>query len=120
MSLAEWHVRTGPGESFIARTRNRESLGTRSDSMTKVLVLYYSLCGHIETMASAVAVRDAGVKVAVKRAIEIVPERWPGSQDTSSISPHRRTRCRTCPLRRYHHRHSRAAVRAAGAASIEQ
>jgi NAD(P)H dehydrogenase (quinone) len=44
--------------------------------MTKVLVLYYSSYGHIETMASAVAdgVRQAGVDVVVKRVPEIVPE----------------------------------------------
>jgi NAD(P)H dehydrogenase (quinone) len=42
--------------------------------MTKVLVLNYSWYGHIETVASTVAVRDAGVKVALKRATEIVPE----------------------------------------------
>jgi NAD(P)H dehydrogenase (quinone) len=44
--------------------------------MTKVLVLYYSSYGHIETMASAVAdgVRQAGVDVVVKRVPELVPE----------------------------------------------
>ena len=44
--------------------------------MTRVLVLYYSSYGHIETMASAVAdgVREAGAKVAMKRVPELVPE----------------------------------------------
>ena len=44
--------------------------------MTKVLVLYYSSYGHIETMARAVAegVREAGAEVAVKRVPELVPE----------------------------------------------
>jgi NAD(P)H dehydrogenase (quinone) len=44
--------------------------------MTKVLVLYYSAYGHIETMAYAVAdgARGAGVEVEVKRVPEIVPE----------------------------------------------
>lgn len=45
--------------------------------MTKVLVLYYSTYGHIETMAYAVAdgVREVeGVEVAVKRVPETVPE----------------------------------------------
>lgn len=45
--------------------------------MTKVLVLYYSSYGHIETMASAVAdgVREAGAAAAVvKRVPELVPE----------------------------------------------
>jgi NAD(P)H dehydrogenase (quinone) len=44
--------------------------------MTKVLVLYYSSYGHIETMAGAVAegARGAGAEVAVKRVPELVPE----------------------------------------------
>jgi NAD(P)H dehydrogenase (quinone) len=43
--------------------------------MTKVLVLYYSSYGHIETMAHAVAegVRGAGAQVDVKRVPELVP-----------------------------------------------
>ena len=43
--------------------------------MTKVLVLYYSSYGHIETMAMAVAegVRSAGAEVDVKRVPELVP-----------------------------------------------
>ncbi|WP_238245176.1 NAD(P)H:quinone oxidoreductase, partial [Methylobacterium iners] len=44
--------------------------------MSKVLVLYYSSYGHIETMAHAVAegARAAGAEVAVKRVPETVPE----------------------------------------------
>ena len=44
--------------------------------MTKVLVLYYSTYGHIETMAYAVAegVREAGAEAVVKRVPETVPE----------------------------------------------
>lgn len=44
--------------------------------MTKVLVLYYSSYGHIETMAYAVAegVKSAGAEVVVKRVPELVPE----------------------------------------------
>ncbi len=44
--------------------------------MTKVLVLYYSSYGHIETMAGAVAegAREAGAEVAIKRVPELVPE----------------------------------------------
>ena len=44
--------------------------------MTRLLVLYYSSYGHIETMASAVAegVREAGAEVVVKRVPELVPE----------------------------------------------
>jgi NAD(P)H dehydrogenase (quinone) len=44
--------------------------------MTKVLVLYYSSYGHIETMAQAVAegVREAGADAVIKRVPELVPE----------------------------------------------
>jgi NAD(P)H dehydrogenase (quinone) len=43
--------------------------------MTKVLVLYYSSYGHIETMANAVAegVRAGGAEAVVKRVPETVP-----------------------------------------------
>jgi NAD(P)H dehydrogenase (quinone) len=43
--------------------------------MSKVLVLYYSSYGHIETMAEAVAegAREAGAIVDVKRVPELVP-----------------------------------------------
>lgn len=44
--------------------------------MAKVLVLYYSSYGHVETMANAVAdgARSAGAEVTVKRVPETVPE----------------------------------------------
>ncbi len=44
--------------------------------MAKVLVLYYSSYGHIETMAGAVAegARAAGAEVDIKRVPETVPE----------------------------------------------
>lgn len=44
--------------------------------MAKVLVLYYSSYGHIETMAYAVAegAKSAGAEVVVKRVPELVPE----------------------------------------------
>ena len=44
--------------------------------MSKVLVLYYSAYGHIETMAKAVAegARETGAQVDVKRVPETVPE----------------------------------------------
>lgn len=45
--------------------------------MAKVLVLYYSMYGHIETMANAVAdgARSvAGTEVAIKRVPELMPE----------------------------------------------
>jgi len=49
---------------------------TSEHIMAKVLVLYYSSYGHIETMAQAVAegARSAGAEVSVKRVPEIVPE----------------------------------------------
>jgi NAD(P)H dehydrogenase (quinone) len=45
-------------------------------NVAKVLVLYYSAYGHIETMANAVAegARSAGAHVDVKRVPELVPE----------------------------------------------
>ena len=44
--------------------------------MPKVLVLYYSSYGHIETLAEAIAAgaRDAGAQVDVRRVPETVPE----------------------------------------------
>lgn len=44
--------------------------------MTKVLVLYYSAYGHIETMAQAMAdgAREAGAQVDIKRVPDLVPE----------------------------------------------
>ena len=44
--------------------------------MAKVLVLYYSSYGHIETMAGAIAegAREAGAQVDIKRVPETVPE----------------------------------------------
>ena len=44
--------------------------------MAKILVLYYSSYGHIETMAQAIAegARSAGAEVVIKRVPELVPE----------------------------------------------
>ncbi|MDD5720278.1 MAG: NAD(P)H:quinone oxidoreductase [Candidatus Krumholzibacteria bacterium] len=45
--------------------------------MTKILILYYSMYGHVETMAHAVAEgvgRVEGTEVAVKRVPELMPE----------------------------------------------
>ena len=44
--------------------------------MTKILVLYYSAYGHIETMAQAVAAgaREVGAQVDIRRVPELVPE----------------------------------------------
>jgi len=43
--------------------------------MTKVLVLYYSMYGHVERMAEAVAegARSAGAEVVIKRVPELAP-----------------------------------------------
>jgi NAD(P)H dehydrogenase (quinone) len=45
--------------------------------MSKVLVLYYSSYGHIETMAAAVAAgaRETGARVDIKRVPELVPDK---------------------------------------------
>jgi NAD(P)H dehydrogenase (quinone) len=45
-------------------------------TMARVLVLYYSAYGHIETMANAVAegARESGASVDIKRVPELVPE----------------------------------------------
>ena len=49
---------------------------TKEGQIAKVLVLYYSSYGHIETMAQAVAEgsRAAGAEVTIKRVPELVPE----------------------------------------------
>jgi NAD(P)H dehydrogenase (quinone) len=48
----------------------------KEHSMTKVLVLYYSSYGHIETMAGAIAegASSAGAEVTIKRVSELVPD----------------------------------------------
>jgi len=47
-----------------------------SGVMTKILVLYYSSYGHVETMAGAIAegVREAGAEATVKRVPELVAQ----------------------------------------------
>jgi menaquinone-dependent protoporphyrinogen IX oxidase len=67
--------------------------------MAKVLVLYYSSYGHIETMASAVAegARGAGAEVSVKRVPELVPEAVAKASASSSTRPHRWPRWTSCP-----------------------
>ncbi|GAB2504233.1 NAD(P)H:quinone oxidoreductase [Lysobacter humi (ex Lee et al. 2017)] len=44
--------------------------------MARVLILYYSAYGHVETMAEAVAegAREAGAQVDIRRVPELVPE----------------------------------------------
>jgi NAD(P)H dehydrogenase (quinone) len=48
----------------------------KATTMAKILVLYYSAYGHIETMAQAVAegAREAGAQVDIKRVPELVPD----------------------------------------------
>jgi NAD(P)H dehydrogenase (quinone) len=49
---------------------------SKEPNVAKVLVLYYSAYGHIETMANAVAegAREAGAQVDIKRVPELVPD----------------------------------------------
>ena len=44
--------------------------------MTRILVLYYSSYGHIETLAktAAEAIREAGAEAVIKRVPELMPE----------------------------------------------
>jgi multimeric flavodoxin WrbA len=65
--------------------------------MAKVLVLYYSAYGHIETMANAVAegARAAGATVDIKRVPELVPEEVAKKSITSSTRPPRSPRSTT-------------------------
>jgi NAD(P)H dehydrogenase (quinone) len=55
--------------------------------MPKVLVLYHSAYGHIETMAKAVAdgAREAGAEVDIKRVPETVPEAVAKASPVASI-----------------------------------
>lgn len=57
--------------------------------MTKVLVLYYSSYGHVETLAHAVAdgVRQAGALAQVKRVPELVPEHVARKAGYRSLQP---------------------------------
>ena len=66
-----------PFASQIVSTAAGLAAGPKKENeMTKVLVLYYSSYGHIETMANAIAegARAAGATVDVKRVPETVPE----------------------------------------------
>jgi NAD(P)H dehydrogenase (quinone) len=58
-----------------AASRDAAFVLQQEKRMTKVLVLYYSTYGHIETMAYAVAegARQAGAEAVVKRVPETVP-----------------------------------------------
>lgn len=68
--------------------------------MTKVLVLYYSMYGHIDTLAAAVAEgakRVDGVEVTVKRVPETMPEEAFKMPVASRISPLLKPRLRSLP-----------------------
>jgi len=56
--------------------RSEQSNIIQETTMARVLVLYYSAYGHIETMANAVAegAREGGASVDIKRVPELVPE----------------------------------------------
>jgi NAD(P)H dehydrogenase (quinone) len=56
--------------------RSDQSNIIQETTMARVLVLYYSAYGHIETMANAVAegAREGGANVDIKRVPELVPE----------------------------------------------
>src|SRR6202040_1365006 len=83
----------------------------RRPTMTKVLVLYYSAYGHIETMANALAegARKAGASVDVKRVPELVPPDVAKAShykldQAALVAKNRRPR----QLRRHHRRHRHA------------
>jgi NAD(P)H dehydrogenase (quinone) len=56
--------------------RTDQPITEKENLMSKVLVLYYSAYGHLETMAEAIAAgaREAGAQVDIKRVLETVPE----------------------------------------------
>src|ERR1700722_1614563 len=71
-SCAGLRPRTQPASD---QPRINQTTRKRRPTMPKVLVLYYSAYGHIETMANAVAegARGAGASVDIKRVPELVP-----------------------------------------------
>ena len=74
-SFKRWIAGSSP--AMTASRINQHHIQTqRRPIMAKVLVLYYSAYGHIETMANAVAegAREAGATVDIKRVPELVPE----------------------------------------------
>jgi NAD(P)H dehydrogenase (quinone) len=70
--------RVKPGHDGLLDVHSIQSIHQPDQTetpMAKVLVLYYSAYGHIETMANAVAegAREAGAQVDIKRVPELVP-----------------------------------------------
>jgi NAD(P)H dehydrogenase (quinone) len=61
--------------AFTLEARDNLIHNKNEAPMSKVLVLYYSSCGHVESMANAIAEgsRGAGETVVVKRVPETVP-----------------------------------------------
>jgi NAD(P)H dehydrogenase (quinone) len=77
--LIFYFFRFGPSTSFASQTAPahcRCGTFSRELTMAKVLVLYYSTYGHLETLAGAIAegARSAGATVDIKRVPETVPE----------------------------------------------
>jgi hypothetical protein len=68
--------------------------------MAKVLVPYYSACGHLDAMANAVAegARGAGAEVDIKRVPELAPEEIARKRTTSSTRLLRWQRSKTSPI----------------------
>ena len=62
--------------SRFFKPKSQPQVQPKEAKVAKVLVLYYSAYGHIETMANAVAegARAAGATVDIKRVPELVPE----------------------------------------------
>lgn len=61
---------------FLESLQKLFSTPAKDTTMPKILVLYYSSYGHVETMANAVAegIRASGLQADVKRVPELVPE----------------------------------------------
>ncbi len=61
---------------FLESLQKLFSTPVKDTTMPKILVLYYSSYGHVETMANAVAegIRASGLQADVKRVPELVPE----------------------------------------------
>src|SRR5690606_15676723 len=71
LKIAKWFWWT-PAE----RASEQTNIHKRNDRMAKILVLYHSMYGHIETMANAVAegARSVeGAEVTIKRVPETMP-----------------------------------------------
>jgi NAD(P)H dehydrogenase (quinone) len=70
------NLQTGAMKRATPRLRASQHRRATETKMAKILVLYYSAYGHIETMANAVAegARETGAQVDIKRVPELVPD----------------------------------------------